>query len=157
MKATPKDPAESELSRPAKLKNNLAKLTWRQILVRLVIIALVVLSGFLVYKYVHSQNEVKRLSNPQESAREETRQLTAKVGRLVEIPTNETPTIATVSDVSKLKDQPFYAKAQNGDKVLIFSQARRAFLYRPSTDKVIELAPINIGNNASANQQQTGQ
>ena len=143
MKVMPKVPAEGRW-------NKLAKLTWRQVLVRVVIVLLVVLIGFLVYKYIHSQNEVKRLSNPQESAREETRQLTFKVGRLVEIPNNETPTIATVSDASKLKDQPFYAKAQNGDKVLIFNQARRAYLYRPSTDKVIELAPINIGNNTSS-------
>lgn len=150
MKAMPKDLTESKLSKPAQVRKRLAKLTWRQVVVRLFIVVLVALSGFLVYQYIHSQNEVKRLSNPQESAREETRQLTAKLGRLVEIPTNETPTIATVSDVSKLKDQPFYAKAQNGDKVLIFSQAKRAFLYRPSTDKVIELAPINIGNNAAA-------
>lgn len=156
MKAMPKDSAESKLSKPAQFKKSWAKLTWRQVLVRLVIIALVALSGFMVYKYVHSQNDVKRLSNPQESAREEVRQLTAKVGRLVEIPPNETPTIATVDDVAKLKDQAFYAKAQNGDKVLIFNQAKRAFLYRPSTDKVIELAPINIGNNASA-QPATGQ
>lgn len=156
MKVTSKVPAESRWSKPAKLKNNLAKLTWRQVLVRLVIIVLVALSGFLVYKYVHSQNEVKRLSNPQESAREETRQLIRNVGKLVEIPSNETPTIATVSDASKVKDQAFFAKAQNGDKVLIFSQSKRAILYRPSANKVIELAPINIGNNASA-QPATGQ
>lgn len=156
MKVTPNVPAESKLSKPAQVKKRLAKLTWRQVAVRLFIVVLVVLTGFMVYKYVHSQNDVKRLSNPVESAREETRQLVAKVGRLVEIPTNETPTIATVNDASKLKDQAFYAKAQNGDKVLIFSQAKRAILYRPSMDKIIELAPINIGNNASA-QPATGQ
>ena len=146
----PKDSAEGRLSKPAQLKKGLAKLTWRQVLVRLVIVALVALSGFLVYKYIHSQNDVKRLSNLQESAREETRQLIKNVGKLVEIPSNETPTIATVSDASKVKDQAFFAKAQNGDKVLIFSQARRAILYRPSADKVIELAPINIGNNTTS-------
>jgi hypothetical protein len=55
--------------------------------------------------------------------------------------------VATVSDASKLQSQQFFAKAQNGDKVLIFTNAKRAVLYRPSTNKVIEYAPVNIGNN----------
>lgn len=145
MKVTPKVPTGGKPGRSARLSR-------RRLLLSAVIIILVALSSFLVYGYIHSQNEVKRLSNPQESAREETRQLTAKVGRLVEIPSNETPTVATVDDVAKLKDQPFYTNAKTGDKVLIFNQARRAFLYRPSTDKVIEIAPINIGNSATTSQ-----
>jgi hypothetical protein len=62
-----------------------------------------------------------------------------KVGALMELP-NEEPTVATVSDVSKLSDQQFFAKAQNGDKVIIFPNAQKAILYRPSTDKIIEIA-----------------
>lgn len=149
MSGTPKEPKEAKPGR-------LSKISGRRALIMFVILALAALSGLLVYKYIHAQNEVTRLSNPQESAKEETRQLTAKVGRLVEIPTNETPTIATVSDVTKLQSQAFYANAKNGDKVLIFNQARKAFLYRPSTDKLIEIAPINIGNSATTDQSSTG-
>lgn len=131
-------------------------MTRKQLLALVVILALVGLGGFYAYKYNQAQNEVKRLSNPQESAREETRQLIAKVGVLVEVPTDEPPTVATVTDASKLKDQAFFAKTQNGDKVLIYTQSKRAILYRPSTNKIIEIAPVNLGANAT-DQPATGQ
>jgi len=118
----------------------------------LVIIGLAVAGGYYYNKYNNSQKEVKKLSNPQEAARAEVNQVTSAVGKLVELPANETPTLATVTDASKLKSQPFFAKAQNSDKVLIYTQSKRAILYRPSTDKIIEIAPVNIGNENAASQ-----
>ncbi len=121
----------------------------RFLIVLVVFLALIAGVGYFGHKYNQSQKEVKRLSNPQEAARQEASQLLATVAKLVDINSKETPTVATVSDASKLKSQPFFAKAQNGDKVLIFTQDRRAILYRPSTNKIIEIAPVNIGNNTS--------
>lgn len=97
------------------------------------------------YFYRQYQKSQKLLENPTEAAREETRSLVEKVGRLIELPTNEEPTIATVSDKEKLKEQTFFSKAENGDKVFIYTQAKKAILYRPSANKVIEVAPINLG------------
>lgn len=73
---------------------------------------------------------------------DENKELVEKVGKLIILPANEEPTVATVSDLDKLKGQPFFAKAQIWDKVLIYSQAKKAVLYRPSTNEVIELAPL---------------
>lgn len=120
----------------------------------LVIVALLAGGGYFAYKYDQTQDDLKNLSaNPQEVARLQTNQLVAEVGKIVQLPTGETPTVATVSDATKLKKQAFFAKAENGDKVLIFTQAKRAILYRPSTGKVIEIAPVNLG----PNQAKTGQ
>jgi hypothetical protein len=55
---------------------------------------------------------------------------------------DEQPTLASVTDKSKLSDQPFFQKAENGDKILIFVQSRKAILYRPSIKKIIDVAPI---------------
>lgn len=115
------------------------------VLLTLVVLILVAVSAFLAWKYNDARKEVKRLQNPQVAVKRESDELNGKVGQLIDLP-KEQPTIATVSDVSKLKGQAFFAKAENGDKVLIFPNARRAVLYRPSTNKVIEYAPINIGN-----------
>ena len=60
----------------------------------------------------------------------------------MELPTDETPTIATIADKDKLKDQPFFSKAENGDKILAFNKAMLAILYRPSVNKIINVAPI---------------
>lgn len=70
--------------------------------------------------------------------------LVNEVGRLIDLPTNETPTIATVSNLEALKGQEFFARAQVGDKVLIYPQARKAILYSPSKQRIIEVAPLNI-------------
>ena len=113
----------------------------------LVLAGLVVGGTYFYIQYKNAQKEVQRLSNPQEAAKEEAERLTAEVARLYQVP-DEVPTVATVVDASKLKDQPFFAKAENQDRVLIFTGAKRAILYRPSTKKIIEVAPINIGNNA---------
>ncbi len=97
------------------------------------------------YFYYQNQKSQELLKNPTEAAREEVRALMAKVGQLLELPQGEEPTVATVSDKEKLKDQSFFAKAENGDKVLIYTNAKKAVLYRPSTNKVIDMAPVNIG------------
>lgn len=97
-----------------------------------VITVLLVLSGYLGYRlYALTGGTVS-----------EAQQVIAEVGKTVDLPKDEIPTVATVSDPSKLKDQPFFAEAQLGDKVLIYAQAKRAILYRPSTHKIIGIAPL---------------
>lgn len=98
------------------------------------------LAVFFYYKYYQLQK------NPVVASQQEVQSLVAKVGKLVLLPEGETPTIATVSDPDALKDQTFFAKAVKGDKVLIYPQAKKAILYSVSMNKVIETAPLNIGN-----------
>lgn len=99
-------------------------------------------TGFYYFRqYQHAQ---VLLHNPTAAAQEEIRALTEKVGRHIQLPGNETPTVATVSDTSKLAGQPFFAKAETGDRVLIFTQTGKAILYRPEIDKIIEVAPVNL-------------
>lgn len=97
------------------------------------------------YFYSQYQKAQETLKNPEKLTQEETKKLVEKVGKLIELPKGEEPTIATIQDKNKLKDQPFFAKAENGDKVLIFSKSQKAILYRPSTNKIIEVAPVNLG------------
>lgn len=66
------------------------------------------------------------------------------VGKIMELP-QEKPTIASVSDVTKLPaGQPFFANAKNGDTVLFYNDAKKAILYRPETKKIINVAPILV-------------
>lgn len=88
-----------------------------------------------------------KLANPQESAKLETERVKASVAKLIDVPQDEDPTIASVVDASKLSEQAFFKNAKNGDKVVMYAQAKKAILYRPDTNKIIEVAPINIGNN----------
>lgn len=80
-----------------------------------------------------------------ESVTEDPDSIIEAVSRHVVLPPGEEPTVATVSDPSKLRDQPFFASAKAGDKVLLYTKARKAVLYDPVVDRVVEIAPISAG------------
>lgn len=91
-------------------------------------------------------NEYKKISQKTMVPADELADVLEKISRIIELPQGETPTLATVSDVSKLSGQKFFEKAQNGDKVLIYTQASTAYLFRPVTGKVINVSQLNIQN-----------
>ena len=95
--------------------------------------------GYYYYNYQKLKN-----SSPSVVGAAEAKDLQNKVGRLMVLPADESPTIATVSDYSQLKDQPFFAKSTNGDKLLIYSKAKIAVLYNPSLNKIINVGPLSI-------------
>ncbi|MBI5018976.1 hypothetical protein HZB58_01760 [Candidatus Gottesmanbacteria bacterium] len=128
---------------------------------RLIVLIIILLVaggiGYGVFRFVELSQEVARLkSSPQaaaEAAKTEVKKLVEQVGKLIAVPTDETPTVATVSDSEKLKVNPFFQNAQNGDKVLIFTGAKKAIIYRPADNKIIEVGPLSIGTpSASAAQ-----
>src|SRR3989344_3799196 len=113
--------------------------------------ALIVLAvtGAISY-YVYSQSQkTSTAQNPQVSTQEEVKKLVAEVGKLIALPEGEDPTVATVTDIEKLREQPFFQKAKKGDKVLIYTQAKKAILYDPQAKKIIDVAPINIGTSSA--------
>src|SRR3989344_2300142 len=79
-------------------------------------------------------------ANPNKVAQEETAKVVAKVSKLIVLPEGETPTVATVADPELLKNQPFFAKAKKGDKVLIYANARKAIIYDPESTRIVEVA-----------------
>ena len=83
--------------------------------------------------------------NPQIIAQEEVRDVIQKVEKLIVLPENEAPALITVVDPEALKDQPFFARAKVGDKVLVYTNARKAILYDPVQNKILEVAVLNIG------------
>lgn len=108
--------------------------------------------GFGIFQYSRISGELASLkAHPEKLVdlnQTEQKKVLSGVGKLMELPTDEEPTVATVSDVEKLRNQAFFAKAQNGDKVIIFSKNRKAILYRPSTNKIIDVSVISL-NTAS--------
>lgn len=82
--------------------------------------------------------------SPRAIGEEEIRVAVTAVGKLMELPA-EKPTVATVKDVTQLpSDQPFFTAAKNGDTVLFYNTAKKAILYRPETNKIINISPITI-------------
>lgn len=79
-----------------------------------------------------------------EEEEDEITDLVARVGELIVLPEDEEPTIATVTDPEKLRDQVFFANAKEGDVVLIYTGAQKAYLYDPKIHKLVEVAPLTI-------------
>ena len=123
-------------------KSSAGSKKWVRFIGGLVIIALI---AWLAYGYITTRNQLEQAKSPSGTGQTQTQQLVNRVGQLVDLPQNETPTIATVNDAAKLKSQAFFASAKDGDKVLIYSKAGKAVLYRPSTNRVIEYSTVNLG------------
>lgn len=117
------------------------KINWYKYLPYILVI-LVVLLG-LSTRYFYKKSVATK--NPDIVAQKEAKSLAEKVGRLIVLPTDEVPTIATVSDPEALKNQDFFADAKKGDKVLIYTNAKKAILYDPVLDKIVTVAPLSIG------------
>jgi hypothetical protein len=89
-------------------------------------------------------SKLSKITNQPAADAAEVASIVSAVDKLIVLPPNETPTIATVSDPVKLKDQPFFKNSEVGDKVLIYSQSLKAILYRPSTNKIVEVSTLNV-------------
>lgn len=94
--------------------------------------------------------QYKKYSSPQMQNERDVQETITKIGKLFALPEDEAPTLATVTDKEKIKDQPFFLRAENGDKVLFYTRFGRAILYRPSEDKIIDVTVIKTVNPNSA-------
>ena len=148
---------------PPSTRSRRKRMSWKKWLGLLIIFVLITSSLWLYKNFTDSKNDNKRLKSDYELLQTDLKNLQAEnqklynsthaviaklltaVAKLAQLPPGETPTVATVIDANGLKNQAFFAKAANGDRVLIFVQAQKAYLYRPSTNKIIEIAPLNFG------------
>ena len=90
-------------------------------------------------------------ANPQLVVERQTKTQIAKVGQLMQLPADETPTVANVSDAAKAKTQSaFFNNAQNGDTVLMYVKSGQAILYRPTTNQIVLVAPLTFDGKATA-------
>lgn len=104
--------------------------------------------------FLQTRKELDELkANPQIAGQEEVQAIVDEVSKLIALPDGVTPTLATVNNAENLRErQPFFQSAENGDKVLLYSNAtdptqRKAYLYRPSSKQLLNVAPITIGGN----------
>lgn len=114
----------------------------RRIVVIVGIVSLILLGGGGVAGSIYWYRQYQTIiANPQAGSAEEGKALVKKLSAFMELPA-ETPSVVTITDREKLQDQEFFQKAINGDKIIIFEAAKRIMLYRPSTNRLIDVAPL---------------
>lgn len=103
---------------------------------------------FFYKKYTSAQKEIELLKTEQGQAKiieEETATLIAAVSKLILLPENESPVVATIVNSAKLAEtQPFYKGAQDGDKLLIFPESEKALIYSPARNILVSVGPAFV-------------
>lgn len=103
-------------------------------------VLIVLLGGTAMYLF----NEYSILTkDPNLKNQKKIEHVVARVHKLVDVPEGEVPTLADITDTLSLKDQPFFENAKVGDQVLLYQTARKAYLYRPSQNILVEVASLD--------------
>lgn len=77
-----------------------------------------------------------------------------KVEKLTKLPTDETPVFATIGDITKLKEQPAFKDAINGDMILLYQKSQWVYIYRPTINKIVSQGPFALPSPETQSQQQ---
>lgn len=107
------------------------------LLVVLLIAGAIGAAGYYYWQY----EQVKK--NPNIVAQQEIKYITGQIGRFIDLPKGEEPSVATITDIEKLKDQSFFKNAKNGDKLLVYAKAQKALLFRPTENKVVDFTLVD--------------
>jgi hypothetical protein len=116
----------------------LAYLPW------VLLVILLLSSSYLWFQLSDIKND------PLKAAKAETAEIINLVGKIIVLPKDESPKIATLTedDLSKIKSQSFFINAKVGDKVLVYTIARKVILYSPNLNKIVEVANLNSDNSS---------
>lgn len=109
----------------------------------LIVVALLVVAlAGTVYLFLQYQQLTK---DPNIINQQKIQAVVEKAGKLIDLPQGEVPSLATITDIEQLKNQPFFANAEVGDQVLLYTNAQKAYLYSPTKNVIVEVASLNIG------------
>lgn len=98
-------------------------------------LALGVAAGFVLERG-YEEVQVRQMAASDEA-------VVAALNKIILLPA-ELPTVATVTDTEKLAKEPFFQHAENGDKVIMYKESRRAYLFRPRDQKIIDMTVIAV-------------
>jgi hypothetical protein len=117
-------------------------------------VALLVLVAWLGWGYYEKSKEVDYLRDPKtqdEVIRRETDLIVEQVRSIFLLPNNEIPEIFTITDPESLsRQQPFFAGAISGDKVLLYRTNGKAIIYSPSRRIIVNVGPVYAEGTAAA-------
>lgn len=118
----------------------------------LLLLILLFLVGTLGYLYYQANQKLHHLSTTQgqqEVAEKEVRDVTDKLGKLTILP-QENPVVATILDAEYLATQSaFYHDAKNGDKLVVYPQAQKAYIYSPAQNIIVNAGPLIVNQDQS--------
>jgi hypothetical protein len=108
-------------------------------------VVLILILAFLTYQHNRAPSPEK-----QRQIQEKQNTQTIEAVKKIMLVPSEQPIIATIEQAETLvKEQPFYGGAQNGDKLLIFPNAKKAVIYNPTGNKIINAGPFVLSGEST--------
>ena len=84
----------------------------------------------------------EKIAKVNEMAAKDVKAITEKISKFMLLP-NEIPSLFEVDDANTLKaSQPFFANAENGDKLLVYPIAAKAIIWSPSKNMIVNMGPV---------------
>jgi hypothetical protein len=141
MDFTPNLPGKHDTAQSAhKSSGSKRRKSWGLLIALIVTSAVAVSASATAVVYIVKYNNLKK--DPNLTAQNTKQTVVDNVSKLYDVPKEE-PTLARVSEVEKLKkEQDFFKNAQNGDYILVFPNAKLGILYRETTNKIINIGPV---------------
>jgi hypothetical protein len=118
----------------------------------LVLLAVIGLIIFLGYNYYLARERLIAVlqNNDSQFVLEEVNQTLDAMRKLTLLP-NEVPVIATITDAAHLlRESAFYQGAEDGDQLVLFPEARRAYIYSPRRQIMVNAGPLILVDNGQA-------
>ena len=132
--------SKPEKSSSSKFKNSQPNLSWK-VLVVIVLIVVSLSVSFIIWQNVQNSRD----QSPEAVAarnEEESTKIISKVSLILFTKSEDEPTVARIDepDVLRQANAEFYENAQEGDYLILYPQ--RAIIYRESENIIINVAPI---------------
>jgi hypothetical protein len=117
----------------------------KKILLTGLVILLLAISAAIGFLYYQTRQELKRISSQkgqQELSKQEVQAVVSELEKLTLLPEEE-PVLATILNAPYLATQSaFYEKAQNGDKLIVYPKAQKAYIYSPERHIIVNAGPL---------------
>ena len=143
-----------ELKTETAKKNSSKKSNIGLLLLILIAILATVGFGLMLKKYMETKKQLEVVTSAEGQkaiAQKEVSALLEKVGKLIVLPQSEEPTVATITDAEALKqEQSFYIDAKNGNRVIIYMQAKKAIIYDEENNILVNVGPIFLNEETEA-------
>ncbi len=118
-----------------------SKKSWLKIFIILLITHLAV--GFGGWKIGSDAKKVQVTGLVTELSAKDVAAYVKKVSALMAVPKSETPKVVVLNNVDEIaKQQPFFIGAKNGDVFLVYNESKKAIIYRPSENLIINVGPV---------------
>ncbi len=132
--------SKPEKSSSSKFKNSQPNLSWK-VLVVIVLIVVALSASFIIWQNVQDSRD----QSPDAVAarnEEESTKIVTKVSLILFTESEDEPTVARIDDPDVLRqaNAEFYKNAEEGDYLILYPQ--RAIIYREGENIIINVAPI---------------